>query len=498
MSTELPSTEHASTELSSTISSETETRAPLKQGDRIELVLTDLNDSGDGVGRFRDLVIFVPDTVPGDRVVARLTQVKPKYASAVLEGVLEESEFRERPRCIVADKCGGCQWQHVAYHYQLETKWNQVFQALVRIGGFDSLQDNRGLINEVFNVSEPYSYRNKVTYPLSIAERNKPEAKFRDPMRSIVHGQVVAGYFQKGSHSLVNLNQCPVQDDRFNIMLSEIKKDIGKRKWAIYDEKTHQGNVRHISFRVGRRTGELLLTIVAKDRKMHDLWQQCSEWMQRFGLVGVCLNINTEKGNVILGPETFCIVGRGYLEERFADLKFQVRPDTFFQVYTEQAEALLKEVQRELQLTGTETIVDAYCGIGTLSLPLAKQAKSVVGIEIQQSATEQAAANAERNEITNVEFLTGSVETLLATLDFTPDVVVLDPPRKGCERRVLDTLLGMYPERIVYVSCNPSTLARDLKILCANDQYRLTRVQPADFFPQTSHVEAAAFLVRTK
>ena len=185
------------------------------------------------------------------------------------------------------------------------------------------------------------------------------------------------------------------------------------------------------------------------------------------------------------------------MEERFADLKFQVRPDTFFQVYTEQAEALLKEIQRELQLTGTETIVDAYCGIGTLSLPLAKQAKSVVGIEIQQSATEQAAANAERNEITNVEFLTGSVETLLATLDFTPDVVVLDPPRKGCERRVLDTLLGMYPERIVYVSCNPSTLARDLKILCANDQYRLTRVQPADFFPQTSHVEAAAFLVRT-
>ncbi len=487
--------DHATEAASSEIQSP-ETRAPLKQGDRIELEITDLNDSGDGVGRFRELVVFVPGTVSGDRIVARLVNVKPKYANAVLEEILHESEFRDRPRCIVADKCGGCQWQHVSYHYQLEAKWNQVFQALIRIGGFEFLHENRSIINEVFNVGESYRYRNKVTYPLSIAERNKPEAKLRDPMRSIVHGQVVAGYFQKRSHQLVNLNQCPIQDDRFNIMLSEIKKDIGKRKWAIYDEKTHQGNVRHISFRVGRRTGELLLTIVAKDRKMHDLWQQCREWMERFGLVGVCLNINPEKGNVILGPETFCIVGRGYLEERFADLKYQVRPDTFFQVYTEQAEAMLAEIQRELQLTGTETILDAYCGIGTLSLPLAQRAKSLVGIEIQAGAIEQATANAERNGIENATFLTGSVETLLPTIGFKPDIIVLDPPRKGCDRRVLETMLELGSDRIVYVSCNPATLARDLKVLCDGDRYRLTRVQPADFFPQTSHVETTAFLVK--
>jgi 23S rRNA (uracil1939-C5)-methyltransferase len=468
-----------------------------RQGDRVEVTIDNLSDSGDGVGRVNDLVIFIPDTVPGDRVLAKMAVVKTNYATAQLLDVLQASDDRVRPSCIVADKCGGCQWQHVSYRQQLESKREQVVQALFRIGGFDEhLQ-----VDEVLSVGEAYHYRNKATYPLSIAERNQPEAKLRDPMRSIVHGQVIAGYYQKGTHSIVNLNQCPIQDTHLNPLLAEIKKDIGKAKWPIYDEKTHQGNVRHLSLRVGRRTGEILLTIVAKDRKLNDLWKQCSEWMQRFGLVGVCLNINTEKGNVILGPETFCIVGQGYLTERFGGLKFQIRPETFFQVYTEQAEAMLYEIEQELNLTGKETIVDAYCGIGTLSLPLSKQVKRVIGIEIMASSIEQAKINAEQN---GIEFHTGRVETLLAGLlgmtdesnegMIQPDVVVLDPPRKGCDRRVLDTLLQVKANRIVYMSCNPATLARDLKILCADNVYKLTRVQPGDFFPQTTHVEAVAFL----
>ncbi len=474
-----------------------------RQGDRVELTIESLSDSGDGVGRVNELVVFVPDTVPGDRILAKMAIVKAKYATAQLVDVLQASDDRVRPKCIVADKCGGCQWQHVSYRQQLASKRDQVVQALQRIGGFsDELE-----VDEVLSVGEAFQYRNKSSYPLSVAERNQPEAKLRDPMRSIVHGHVIAGYYQKGSHSIVNLNQCPIQDTRLNPLLAEIKKDIGKAKWAIYDEKTHQGNVRHISLRVGRRTGELLLTIVAKDRKLNELWKQCNEWMQRFGLVGVCLNINNEKGNVIFGLETFCIVGRGYIEERFGGLKFQIRPDTFFQVYTEQAEAMLYEIEQELNLTGNETIVDAYCGIGTLSLPLAKQVKRVIGIEMQASAIEQAKINAEKNGIENAEFHAGSVETLLPLLMgitdegvddviISPDIVLMDPPRRGCDRWVLNTLLKIKPDRIVYMSCNPATLSRDLKILCENNDYRLTRVQPADFFPQTTHVEAVAFLER--
>lgn len=471
-----------------------------RQGDRVELTIETLSDSGDGVGRVNDLVVFVPDTVPGDRILAKMAIVKAKYATAQLLDVLQASDDRVRPQCIVADKCGGCQWQHVSYQQQLASKKDQVVQALLRIGGFDQTLE----VDDVLSVGESYHYRNKSSYPLSIAERNQPEAKLRDPMRSIVHGQVVAGYYQKGTHSLVNLNQCPIQDTRLNPLLAEIKKDIGKAKWPIYDEKTHQGNVRHLSLRVGRRTGEILLTIVAKDRRLNDLWKQCSEWMQRFGLVGVCLNLNTEKGNVIFGPETFCIVGRGYLEERFAGLKFQVGSDTFFQVYTEQAEAMLYEIETALNLTGEETIVDAYCGIGTLSLPLAKQVKRVIGIEIQPSSIEQAKINAEKNGIENAEFYVGKVEEVLPNLmgltssedstGYTPDIVLLDPPRKGCDRSVLETLLTVKPHRIVYMSCNPATLARDLKILCESASYQLTRVQPADFFPQTTHVEVVAFL----
>ncbi|MBD2327477.1 23S rRNA (uracil(1939)-C(5))-methyltransferase RlmD [Alkalinema sp. FACHB-956] len=468
-----------------------------QQGALVEVTITDLSDSGDGVGRMDDRVVFVPDTVTGDRVSVRLLRVKPQYAHGKVQELLEASPHRIRPSCIVADKCGGCQWQHVNYEYQLEAKRNQVRQALQRIGGFSEVE-----VDPVLTIGAAFDYRNKSTYPLGIAERQSGpvdrSAPPADPQRSIVHGRVIAGYYQKGSHQIVNLNQCPIQDQQFNPILEAVKQDIGKRKWPIYDEKTHQGNIRHLSLRVGRRTGDVLLTIVAKDRKINDLWPQASAWMQRFGLVGVCLNLNPGKTNAIFGPETFCIAGQGYLEETFADLTFQIGPDTFFQVYTEQAEALLQVVRQELNLQGQETIVDAYCGIGTLTLPLAKQAKQVIGIEVQAAAIDQAKINAANNQIDNTEFHVGAVETVLPTLEIHPEVVLLDPPRKGCDGGVLATLRQWQPNQIVYISCNPATLARDLKILCADGLYQLQRVQPADFFPQTPHVETAAFLVRSE
>ncbi len=445
-----------------------------QQGQLVEVFINDLSDTGEGVGRWGERVVFVPDSVPGDRALVRLVRVKPQYAHAKLHELLSASPHRIRPNCIVADKCGGCQWQHIAYEYQLEAKRNQVIQALERIGGF-----NCPPVAPVMAAPSSLGYRNKATYPLGMSAT----------------GQVQAGYYQKGSHQLINLNQCPVQDSRLNPLLAKVKQDIQQRGWRVYDERRHNGQVRHLALRIGRRTGEMLLTIVVKDWDLPGIEAQAQEWLNRYPqLVGVSVNRNSERTNAIFGRETRCIAGRAYLLEQFAGIEFQVRPDTFFQVYTESAEALLQVIMQQLNLQGDEVLVDAYCGIGTFSLPLAKVLGQAVGLEVQPEAVEQAQLNAQRNGITNVRFQVGPVEKLLPQLEIAPDIVLLDPPRKGCDRALIETLLQSSPRRIVYVSCKPATLARDLKLLCQEGKYRLTMVQPADFFPQTAHVECAAFL----
>ncbi|BAZ42800.1 RNA methyltransferase [Calothrix sp. NIES-4101] len=446
-----------------------------QQGELIEVEITDLTDTGDGVGRSCERVVFVPDTVPGDVIQARLLHVKPKFAHAIAKEILQPSRHRIRPNCIVADKCGGCQWQHIDYELQLQAKRNQVIQALERIGGFAAPP-----VNQVLAVGDSFGYRNKATYPVGKSAT----------------GNLVAGYYQKGSHQIVNLNQCPVQDQRLNVLLREIKQDIQKQGWQPYDENRHTGLIRHLSLRIGRRTGEILLTLVVKQLMIPDITAIAQEWLDRYPpLVGVMLNLNGDRTNVIFGRDTRCLVGRNFLWEEFAGLKFQVRPDTFFQVYTETAEALLQQIQLELGLSGEENLLDAYCGIGTLTLPLAQHVNYAWGLEVQPEAVEQAKLNAEYNGIKNVEFHPGKVEELLPNMNIKPDIVILDPPRKGCDRSVIEALLLSKPKQIVYVSCKVATLARDLKLLCQDGVYKLKLVQPADFFPQTAHVEVAAFLV---
>jgi 23S rRNA (uracil1939-C5)-methyltransferase len=447
-----------------------------QQGELVEIIITDLNHNGEGVGRYEGRVVFVPDTVPGDRLLARLIRVKPQYAHGKLHELLEGSPHRVRPSCIVADKCGGCQWQQIDYDYQRAAKRNLVVQDLERIGGFSNPP-----VDPLLAVDTPLGYRNKSTYPLRRSQT----------------GTVQAGYYQKGSHQLINLNQCPIQDPRLNPLLAEVKLDIQERGWGIYDEKLHRGKVRHLSLRIGRRTGEILLTLVAKDDNLVGLEEQAQQWIDRYpDLVGVALNINGDRTNAIFGDETRCIAGQPYLREVFAGLQFQIQPNTFFQVHTEQAEALLQAVIDHLNLQGNEILVDAYCGIGTMTLPLAQRVQQAIGLELQSEAVGQAQTNAELNSITNVTFEAGSVEVLLPVLSVHPNIVLLDPPRKGLDRTVVDALLQTQPDQIVYVSCNPSTLARDLKLLCESGSYQLIRVQPADFFPQTAHVECAAFLRR--
>lgn len=446
-----------------------------QQGQQLELRIADLSLTGDGVGRWQERVVFVPDTVPGDRLLVRLIRVKPRYAHAQILQMLAPSSQRVRPACIVADKCGGCQWQPVTYDLQLASKQAQVIEALERIGEFQE-----PVVEPVMAAPSPLGYRNKSTYPLGLSG-----------------GTVQAGYYRKGSHRLINLNQCPVQDPRLDPLLHQIKQDMEWRGWSIYNEHNHRGHLRHLGLRIGRRTGEILITLVTQDWEVPEVQQQGQEWLQRYAaVVGVCLNKNSDRGNRVFGETTRCLAGVPYLEEEFAGLKLQIGADNFFQVYTEQAEALMTVILEELKLQGCEQVVDAYCGIGTLTLPIARQAKAVIGLELHPGTVAQAQTNAALNQIDNVHFQVGAVEQLLPALDFCPDIVVLDPPRKGCDQQVIDCLNHLCPPRIVYMSCNPTTLARDLRSLCQQGGYQLGRVIPADFFPQTAHVECVAFLRR--
>lgn len=445
-----------------------------QQGQLVEVEIVNLSDSGDGVGRWGNRVVFVPNSVTGDRAIVRLLRVKPQYAFGKLHQLLARSPFRVRPSCIVADKCGGCQWQHIGDRYQQDSKSELVRQALERIGGFSDPP-----ISPILTARSPLHYRNKVTYPLGIGPA----------------GNVQAGYYRQGTHQLVNLNQCPVQDERLNPLLAGVKRDIQQQGWSIYDEKRHQGQLRHLSLRIGLRTGEVLLTLVSTDLALPRLEEQAQAWLQAYPqLVGVAVNLNPRRTNAIFGRETRCIAGRPYLREIFAGLEFRLRPETFFQVNTEAAELLLDVIVERLNLQGREILLDAYCGIGTFALPLAKRVQQVIGIEVQAASVQQARINAEANAIANFTPLAGTVESQLPKLNEIPDVVLLDPPRKGCDRAVLEALLHIRPQQIAYISCKAATLARDLKALCQTGLYQLTAIQPADFFPQTPHVECAAFL----
>lgn len=451
-----------------------------QQGQVVELEITDLSSTGEGVGRWQDRVVFVADTVPGDCIQVRLTRVKPSYGWGKLVKVINPSSQRVRPACIVADKCGGCQWQTVDYAAQLAAKQRHVVEALNRIGGLGEV-----IVKPILGAPEALGYRNKSTFPVVRSQS----------------GQVKAGYYRKGSHQVVNLNQCPIQDERLNPLLEGIKQDIQTRGWSIYDEEKHRGKLRHLSLRIGRRTGAQLLTLVSTDVGLVGLEEQAQAWLETYpDLVGVAINCNRDRTNAIFGDVTTCVAGQSYLEESFAGLTFHIQPTTFFQVYTEQAEQLLNQLLQGLDLQASDIVVDAYCGVGSLTLPLAQRVQHCIGVDVHLPAIEQAQSNASLNQINNVEFYAGDVALLLPQMaeylgDQTPDVVVLDPPRKGCDPAVLNALRQLHPPRIAYMSCNPATLARDLKHLCAEGAYRITHVQPADFFPQTAHVECVAFLV---
>ncbi|MFZ5816050.1 MAG: 23S rRNA (uracil(1939)-C(5))-methyltransferase RlmD [Bacillota bacterium] len=459
------------------MSREQMTNPPVRPGQLIEVAVHGLGHDGEGVGRYEGLTVFIPGGAPGDRLVARVAEVKKNYARAALEQVVEPSPHRVAPPCPVVGECGGCQLQHIAYGAQLELKRQQVVDALTRVGKLEGVT-----VHPTIGMAEPWQYRNKAQFPFGYRS-----------------GKVVAGFFAPGTHRIVDIEQCEIQHPLANQIMREVKALARIYGVRIYDERTHTGVLRHVLARVGRGTGEAMAVLVTNGQEFPFGEEIAQGLMERIpGLVSVVQNVNPQQTNVILGRENRLLAGRDHITDHIGDLTFNISPVSFFQVNPAQTEVLYGKALEYAALTGKETALDIYCGIGTISLFLARQARSVIGIEWLREAVADARENAARNGVVNARFIAGDAAQempRLAEEGVRAEVIVLDPPRKGCDEPVLEAMARLGPERIVYVSCNPASLAQDLGRLQALG-YRTLEVQPVDMFPHTAHVECCSLLVR--
>jgi 23S rRNA (uracil1939-C5)-methyltransferase len=436
-----------------------------------------LGHSGEGVGRYEGLTIFVPGGAPGDTLRAKIIEVKKNYARASLVEVVAPSPDRVAPPCPVVGECGGCQLQHISYEAQLRLKHQQVADAIERLGKLEGVT-----IHPTLGMNDPWHYRNKAQFPVGLRS-----------------GQIVAGFFAPGTHRIVDIEHCNIQHPLGNEIMAAAKELARQFGVPIYDERTHKGVLRHVLARVGRGTGEAMAVLVTNGPEFPSASKFAKGLLERVpALVSVVQNINPEQTNVVLGRKSKVLAGKDHIIDYIGDLEFAISPVSFFQVNPAQTEVLYGKALEYAGLTGSETVLDVYCGIGTISLFLARNAREVIGIEVVPPAIEDARENAERNRVGNARFICGDAAVempKLAEHGVRADVIVVDPPRAGCDAPVLQAMAAVGPERIVYVSCNPASLARDLGILTGLG-YRVTEVQPVDMFPHTSHVECVARLVR--
>lgn len=447
-----------------------------KVHDIVEVEITGLGSTGEGVGKADGFTVFVQGALTGEKVKAKLTTVKKSYALGRMLQVLKKSEFRQKPVCEVFYKCGGCQLQHMTYAGQLESKRQQVKDAMGRIGHFKDVP-----VLPVLGDSQPLNYRNKMQCPIASQDGTK------------------IGFYKTGTHEVVDIKECHIQAAENNQIIEVIREWVRKYKVSIYNEQTGKGLLRHIIGRVSADNGEVMAGLVCTQKSLPNKEELIVMLRERIpNLVSIVQNINSRRTNVIMGEHTRVVWGKPTITDKIGGFSFDISANSFFQVNTKQANALYSKALEFAELTGKENVVDLYCGIGTISLFLASKAKQVWGFEIVDVAIENAKDNAMANKISNVEFSCVDVAVGLEKLSKKKklDVIVLDPPRAGCDKPVLEHIINANPKRIVYVSCNPASLARDLRILVDSGKYELVQVQPVDMFAQTSHVENVAQLVR--
>ena len=440
--------------------------------------IVDIGQGGVGVGKHEGFTVFVEGGLVQDKLKVKINKSKKNYAVGDIVNIIEKSPFRVDRIC--SDKlkdCGGCQIQELDYQKQLDIKTNEVKQVISRIGKLENV-----VIHETIGMEEPMRYRNKAQFPIQ---------KYGE--------EVNIGFYKKKSHDVIPTDSCIIQHEINDKIMRIIKTYIKAYNVSIYDEATHTGVLRHLVTKIGFTTNEVMVVLVVNGRKLPYLNELASVLEENVpGFKTLVINENREKTNVILGKTNRVVYGEGKINDYIGNLVFEISPLSFFQVNPVQTEVLYNKALEYANLKENDTVFDIYCGIGTISLFLAQKATKVYGIEIIEDAIKDANINAKLNNLDNVEFYVGKAEEVVPKMykeGKTANVVVVDPPRKGCDEKVLDTIISMSPDRVVYVSCNPSTLARDLGYL--NEKgYKTVEIQPVDMFPQTMHVECVAMIVK--
>lgn len=445
--------------------------------------IVDQGYEGEGIAKTEEgFTIFVPEALKGERVKIKIVKVKKNYAYGKLIEIITHSENREIPVCPIFKRCGGCSLQHTSYNNQLEIKTQRVKDCVTKIGKLDS-----SLVKNTLGMKNPYRYRNKVQLPVGI---NK--------------GELQIGFFAPRSHDIINMESCFIQDEAADKVVKIVRAWIIKnniKPYIVEGEYSKEGLLRHIMVRRGFKTYEVMVVLVTTSEKVPHKDELINALIEGIPEIkSIMLNINSKPTNVILGDKSIVLYGKDHISDYIGDFKFNISPLSFFQVNPVQTEILYSKALEFAGLSGKETVFDAYCGTGTISLFLSQKAKKVYGVEIVPEAIENAIENAKENGIDNVEFRVGKSEEIIPQMieeGIKADVVVVDPPRKGCEKSLLEAIADMAPQRIVYVSCDPSTLARDLAIL-KEMGYETIKVQPVDMFPQTGHVEVVTLLVKER
>ena len=449
------------------------------QNKTFKIDITGLTHEGQGVGKIEGFVVFVDGVLPGENVDIKIVKQTKSYAVGRLVNINNSSADRVKPFCPVYDKCGGCAVQHMSYQAQLDFKKDTVLQNIRRIGGLQNIK-----VNNTIGMENPFKYRNKVQYPVGSDK-----------------GDIRIGFYETRSHNIIDSNLCDIQPDESNNIRDVVRDFCKDAGIAIYDEKTGKGLLRHVMVRKGFKTEEIMVVLVVNGNKLAKSDELVNKLLEYFpDIKSIILNVNTRNTNIILGDKNICIYGQKYITDYIGSFKFEISPLSFFQVNPIQTEVLYEKALEYAGISGNETVFDLYCGIGTISLFLSQKAKHVVGVEVVADAICDAKRNADINGVSNVEFLVGEAEKVIPELyeqGVKADVVVVDPPRKGCDQLLLNTLVEMQPQRIVYVSCNPSTLARDLKYLTEHG-FEAKEVQPVDMFPWTGHVEAVVLIERKR
>ena len=451
-----------------------------RKNDIVTLEIVDCGTDGEGIGKADGFTVFVKDAVIGDTVTAKIIKAKKNYGYGRLMEILKPSPYRVEPVCPSARQCGGCQLQAVSYEEQKVFKEKKLRGHLERIGGFRDLP-----MEPMIGMDEPYHYRNKAQFPVG---RNK-------------EGRIITGFYAGRTHAIIENRDCALGIPQNKEILDIVIAHMEKYGIAPYDEMTGKGLVRHIFVRYGFFTGELMVCLIINGQDLPHQKELIEKLREIPGMASISLNINKKRSNVILGDKVKTIWGQEYITDKIGDISYEISPLSFFQVNPKQTWKLYSKALEYADLHGEETVWDLYCGIGTISLFLAQQAKFVRGVEIVPAAIDDAKRNAQINNIENVEFFVGKAEEVLPREyeknGVYADVIVVDPPRKGCDEMLLKTILKMQPKRVVYVSCDSATLARDLRFLCDNG-YELKKVCGVDQFPQTVHVETVCQLVLRK